>query len=72
MFPQINTYILLLEKLSFVLGAFLYLIFAIIVIKQTSMMSKNVYDKFNNILITFSYIHAAFSVFLVFLTLVIL
>ncbi len=72
MFPQINTYILLIEKMSFVLGSILYLVFALVVIKQTTMMSKNVSDKFNGILITFAYIHAGFSIFLVFLTLTIL
>lgn len=72
MFPQINTYLLLVQKLSFVLGSVLYLLFALIVVKQTTMMSKNVNDKFNAVLITFAYVHAAFSVFLVFLTLVIL
>lgn len=72
MFPQINTYMLLVQKLSFVLGAVLYLIFALIVVKQTTMMSKNVSDKFNSVLIIFAYLHAAFSVFLVFLTLTVL
>jgi hypothetical protein len=72
MFPQINTYFLLLEKFAFVLGAFLYTIFALVIVKQTTMMSKNVSDKFNSILIIFSYLHLAFSIFLVFLTLVIL
>jgi hypothetical protein len=42
------------------------------VVKQTTMMSKHVNDKFNTILITFAYLHVAFSIFLVFLTLVIL
>ena len=72
MFPQINTYMLLVQKFSFVLGSILYLLFAFIVVKQTTMMSKNVNDKFNSILITFAYLHVAFSIFLVFLTLVIL
>ena len=72
MFPQINNLFLIAEKSFFVLSSIFYLIFAIIVVKQTTMMSKNVSDKFNSILITFAYIHAAFSFFLVFLTLVIL
>jgi hypothetical protein len=72
MFPQINQYIQILEKSSFVLGAVLYVIFAMVVVKQVGTMSKNVNDKFNPILIAFSYIHFAFAVFLVFLTLVIL
>lgn len=72
MFPQINTYLLLVQKFSFVLGSILYLLFALIVVKQTTMMSKNVNDKFNSVLILFAYLHAGFAVFLVFLTLVIL
>ena len=72
MFPILNNYFLLLEKLSFVLGAILYLIFALVVVKQTTMMSNNVNDKFNGILITFSYLHLTFSILLVFLTLIIL
>ncbi|MBI2464578.1 hypothetical protein HYV64_00390 [Candidatus Shapirobacteria bacterium] len=72
MFPQINTYMLLVQKFSFVLGSILYLLFAFIVVKQTTMMSKNVSDKFNTVLITFAYLHAAFAIFLVFLTLTIL
>jgi hypothetical protein len=72
MFPQINTYTLLLGKSSFVLGALLYFVFALLVVKQTTTMSKNVNDKFNSILITFSYLHAAFSFFLILLILVIL
>lgn len=72
MFPNFNLYLLLIQKSFFVLGAILYLIFSLVVVKQTSMMSRNVKDKFNSVLITFSYIHLAFSIFLVFLTLVIL
>lgn len=72
MIPQINQYLQVLEKSSFVLGAVLYVIFAMVVVKQVGTMSKNVNDKFNSILIAFSYLHFAFAVFLVFLTLVIL
>ncbi|MCX6726259.1 MAG: hypothetical protein NTY75_00370 [Candidatus Shapirobacteria bacterium] len=72
MIPQINQYLQILEKSSFVLGAVLYVIFAMVVIKQVGTMSKNVNDKFNSVLITFSYVHFVFAVFLVFLTLVIL
>lgn len=67
-----NNFILLAFKICFVLGAILYLIFAVIIVKQTLMMTKNVQDKFNSILIIFSYLHLAFSVFLVLLTLLVL
>jgi hypothetical protein len=72
MFPQINNIILIAEKSFFVLGAIFYLVFALIIVKQTTMMSKNVSDKFNSILISFSYLHLLFSILLVFLTLVLL
>ena len=72
MSSQINSYMLLLQKGGFILGAIFYLIFALIIVKQVSTMSKNINDKFNALLITFSYIHLIFSIILVFLTIVIL
>jgi hypothetical protein len=72
MFTNLNIYLSLAQKLSFTLGSVIYLIFAIIVVKQTSVMTHNVNDKFNPILIAISYLHLAFSVLLVFLTLVLL
>lgn len=72
MFPDFNHYLLLVEKILFVIGAITYLIFAIIIVKQTTVMTKNINDKFNPILIAFSYIHLLFSVSLVLLTLVLL
>ena len=68
----LNNYLSLALKLSFTLGSLIYLIFAVIVVKQTTMMTKNVSDKFNPVLVAIAYIHLAFSVLLVFLTLVIL
>ena len=54
------------------LGGLLYLIFALVVVKQVTSMSKNVYDKFNTILIVFSYIHFLFSAILFIATLLLL
>ncbi len=62
----------LVQKTSFVLGSIIYLIFAIVVLKQTTMMSKNVNDKFNPILITIATLHLLAACFLVFLTITIL
>ena len=70
MIPEFNNYVLLLTKLFFIIGALIYLVFAVIVVKQTTTMSKNVHDKFNAILISFSYLHLAFSIFLILLTLI--
>jgi hypothetical protein len=72
MLNQLNLYLQIIEKASFVLGAILYLIFALVVVKQVGSMTKNVFDKFNSILVAFSYLHIAFAVFLVFLTIIVL
>jgi hypothetical protein len=69
---QLNDYFFLVVKALFVLGTLLYLVFAAVVVKQTTTMSKNVSDKFNPVLIAFAYLHFAFSVFLVILTFLIL
>jgi len=72
MFGNLGSYLLLAEKLFGVLGAIIYLVFALVVVKQVGAMSKNVKDKFNGILIAFSYIHLAAAVALVFLVWIIL
>ncbi len=69
---EFNHYLLLLGKSCFVIGSVIYLIFAIVVVKQVLMMTKNINDKFNGILVVFSYLHLAFSVFLILLTLIVL
>lgn len=63
-----NSIFTLLFRIFFLLGAVFYVVFAVVVVRQVAMMSKNVYDKFNSILIIFSYLHLAFSIFLVLLT----
>jgi len=62
---NLNGYFFGATKIFFVLCSLLYFVFALIVVKQTTSMSKSVKDKFNHILIIFSYIHLAFSVFLI-------
>lgn len=69
MLPQFDAYLQLIEKLCFIAGAVMYAIFAFVVVKQVSMQTKNVKDKFNGILIAFSWIHLIFAVLLVVLTL---
>jgi len=71
MIGEITTYLLLAEKIFAVIGAVIYFIFALVIVKQVTSMSNNVYDKFNSILIIFSYLHLAFSVFLIILTLLV-
>tara|TARA_Y100000310_G_C20519206_1_gene732793 strand:- start:433 stop:654 length:222 start_codon:yes stop_codon:yes gene_type:complete len=62
----------LVKEIFAFLGGLIYLIFALVVIKQVTSMSKNVYDKFNAILIAFSYLHFLFSAFLLVATLLLL
>lgn len=56
-------------KIFFIACSLLYLVFSLIVVKQVTSMSKSVQDKFNHILIVFSFIHLGFSVFLILTTL---
>jgi len=67
MFGDFGNYFLLIEKIFGVLGALIYVIFAVVMVKQVGMMTKNVKDKFNGILIVFSYLHLIAAVLLVFL-----
>jgi len=64
MIPDLSGYLVLLEKIFAFLGTGLYLVFAIVIVKQVSMMTKNVNDKFNGVVIAFSYIHLALAIFL--------
>ena len=72
MISQLNALMLLAGKLFAILGTILYLIFSIVIVKQVTSMSQNVHDKFNSILIAFSYLHLAFSIFLVILAAILL
>lgn len=72
MLPDLNLYLLLIEKTIFVIGSLVYLVFAVIIVKQTTVMTRNISDSFNPVLIAFSYIHLLFSIFLVLMTLVLL
>lgn len=67
---DINIYLSILERIFAVIGTGVYLIFAIVIVKQVSMMSKNVYDKFNSVVIIFSYIHLVLAVFLMLMSIV--
>lgn len=67
-----NNYLLLVTKFFFVLGAILYFIFSIIIVRQTTTMTRNVSDDFNPILVAFSYIHLVFAAILALFTLLVL
>ncbi len=64
MLPDFTNYLIILEKIFAFLGTGIYLIFAIVIVKQVSMMTKNVNDKFNGIVIVFSYVHLGLAIFL--------
>ena len=61
----LENYFFLFTKVFFILASILYAVFALIVVKQVTSMSKSVTDKFNPILIIFSYLHLGFSIFLI-------
>ena len=61
---------IILERIFAFVGTALYLIFAIVIVKQVSMMTKNVNDKFNGVVIVFSYIHLALAVFLMLMSII--
>jgi hypothetical protein len=62
---NIESYFFIFTKAFFVLSSLIYLVFSLIVVKQVTSMAKSVKDKFNPILVTFSYLHLAFSIFLI-------
>lgn len=62
---SLNYYFLGATKIFLVAFTVLYFIFSLIVVKQVTSMSKSVKDKFNVVLIIFSFIHLAFSFFLI-------
>ncbi len=72
MLGDLDNYLSLAEKILGILGTVIYLIFALIVVKQVGTMSKNVKDKFNGILITFSYLHLVMAIILIFMAMTIL
>lgn len=69
---DVGVYLGWLQKIFGVLGSILYLIFALVMVKQVSMMSKNVNDKFNGVLIVISYLHFLAAVLLVILAWILL
>ena len=60
-----ENYFLLIIKIFFIIGSVLNIIFSFIVVKQVTSMSKNINDKFNFVLIVFSYIYLVLSIILV-------
>ena len=64
-FLGLENYFLIFIKIFFIIFSVLNLIFSLIVVKQVTSMSKDINDKFNLILISFSYIYVVLSVLLI-------
>jgi hypothetical protein len=62
---DLNSFLLPVIKIFFIILSFLYLIFSIIVVHQVVTISKSVKDKFNQYLTIFSLIHLIFAVVLI-------
>ncbi|MBU3935249.1 hypothetical protein KJ909_01095 [Patescibacteria group bacterium] len=63
---EVSFFLSLSQSIFAFLGSLIYSIFALVIVKQVKSMSKNVYDKFNRILIIFSYLHFVFSLVFLF------
>lgn len=61
---DIGNALMAVEKVMAILGTMIYCIFALVIVKQVTTMSRHVKDKFNGILIAFSYLHLLFSLLL--------
>ncbi len=64
-FFGLENYFLSIIKIFFIIGSILNIIFSFIVVKQVTSMSKNINDKFNFVLIIFSYIYLVLSIILI-------
>jgi len=69
---DINNFLTIVEKVIGVTGSIVYLVFAGVIVKQVTMMSKNINDKYNGLLIAISYIHLVVAIFLVLMIVMIL
>lgn len=69
---QFQPYLFILEKYLAIFGTVIYFIFALIIVRQVISMSKHIQDKFNYVLIIFSWVHLAFSALLILITILIL
>lgn len=62
---NMESYFFIFTKGFFILSSLIYFVFALIVVKQVTSMSKSVNDKFNPVLVIFSFLHLGFSIFLI-------
>ncbi len=69
---DINNFLTIIEKIFGVTGSIIYLIFSGVIVKQVTMMSKNINDKYNGLLIAVSYFHLVAAIVLVLMVVMIL
>jgi len=69
---EIKRWLELVEKICVIIGTLVYLVFAVVIVRQVNSMSKIVHDKFNIVLIIFSYLHLAFAILLLILAILLL
>jgi hypothetical protein len=62
----------LLIKIFVIIGTIIYAIFASIVVKQATSLSKNIRDFFNGAIITAAYIHLILAIILVLFAILVL
>ncbi len=72
MIPDFDNIISIAFKIFTFVGLGVYLIFALIIVKQVSVMSQNIYDLYNSQLKVFSYLHLLFSVLIILLAILFL
>jgi hypothetical protein len=68
----VGNILIVVERVMAILGTLIYLIFALVIVKQVTTMSHQVKDKFNGVLIAFSYLHLLFSLLVVLMAWVLL
>ncbi|PIU73576.1 hypothetical protein COS78_01640 [Candidatus Shapirobacteria bacterium CG06_land_8_20_14_3_00_40_12] len=65
---DVGNVLMMVERVIAILGTTIYLIFAVVIVKQVTTMTHQIKDKFNGILIAFSYLHLLFSLLLALLS----
>ncbi|HPD44677.1 MAG TPA: hypothetical protein PK131_00670 [Candidatus Woesebacteria bacterium] len=69
---NLNNIFFLLTKIFVIVGGLIYLIFALLIVKQVKVFSKNIRDKFNRPIMIASYLHLILAFLLIFLALLFL
>jgi len=72
MIPNFDSIISISLKIFTLVGLGVYFIFALIVVKQVSVMSQNIHDLYNQYLRIFSYLHLLFSILVILLAIFLL